>query len=59
MLTYKEAKEKADAAKAADPAKSMQETQFANLPDKLMNTMKREKKPFTYTPLSVGDNGKL
>lgn len=53
LPTYKETKEKNDA------VKSMQEKQFANLPDKLMNTMKREKKPFTYTPLAVGDNGKL
>lgn len=55
MPTYKEIKEKNDEIKKNEAAKSsMEGSQFANLPDKLMNTMKREKKPFTYTPLSVG-----
>lgn len=27
--------------------------QYANLPDKLLNTMGKEKKPFTYTPLAA------
>ena len=36
-----------------------QQDQFANLPPQLMNTMSKDKKPFTYTPLAVGDKGKL
>lgn len=30
------------------------EQQYANLPPQLMNTMAKDKKPFTYTPLAVG-----
>lgn len=52
LPTYKEQRDLQRAAEA--PNASMESRQFANLPDKLLNTMKREKKPFTYTPLSVG-----
>lgn len=55
MQTYKEKRDNEKAAQITRPGPtSMESQQFANLPEKLLNTMKREKKPFTYTPLSVG-----
>lgn len=32
----------------------MQSDQYTNLPPQLMNSMTKDKKPFTYTPLAVG-----
>lgn len=31
----------------------IEKQQYANLPDKLMNTLTKDKKPFTYTPQGV------
>ena len=55
MQSYKEKRDEEKTAEGnhSNP-NSMESQQFANLPEKLLNTMKREKKPFTYTPLSVG-----
>lgn len=39
---------------SAPTPEQIQKAQFAHLPDKLLNTMGKERKPFTYTPQGVG-----
>ncbi|XP_074597276.1 uncharacterized protein LOC141852240 [Brevipalpus obovatus] len=44
---------------AQQQIQQIQNDQYSNLPPQLMNSMSKDKKPFTYTPLAVGDKGKL
>lgn len=39
---------------AQQQIQQIQNDQYSNLPPQLMNSMNKDKKPFTYTPLAVG-----
>ena len=39
---------------SAPSREQIEKQQYAHLPDKLLNAMSKDKKPFTYTPSGIG-----